>query len=72
MTNKIPTYKLSLNSVCKTEEEKQRVSLLMKTQGADMITINQKNQMVFSKNGVKLSTLNKDGRLKFHTNNIKQ
>ena len=72
MTNKIPTYKLSLNSVCNTEEEKQRVRLLMKTQGADMITINQKNQMVFSKNGLKLSTMNKDGSLKIHTNNIKQ
>ena len=37
-----------------------------------MITINQKNQMVFSKNGLKLSTMNKDGSLKIHTNNIKQ
>ena len=72
MTNKIPTFKLSLNSVCKTEEEKQRVRLLMKTQGADMITINQKNQMVFSKNGLKLSTMNKDGSLKIHTNNTEQ
>ena len=72
MTNKIPTFKLSLNSVCKTEEEKQQVLRLMKSQGADMITINQKNQMVFSKNGLKLSTMNKDGSLKIHTNNTEQ
>ena len=40
MTNKIPTFKLSLNSVCKTEEEKQQVLRLMISQGADAISIN--------------------------------
>jgi hypothetical protein len=72
MTNKIPTYKLSLDSVCKTEEEKQQVLRLMKSQGADAITINSKNEKVFTRNGLKLSTMNKDGSLKIHTNNTKQ
>ena len=31
MTNKIPTYKLSLDSVCKTEEEKQAIDDIRKT-----------------------------------------
>ena len=47
MTNKIPTFKLSLNSVCKTEEEKQQVLRLMKSQGADAFTVNSKNEKVF-------------------------
>ena len=72
MTNKIPTFKLSLNSVCKTEEEKQQVLRLMKSKGADAITINSKNEKVFTRNGLKLLTMNQDGSLKIHTNNIKQ
>tara|TARA_Y100000401_G_scaffold29925_1_gene21851 strand:- start:106 stop:360 length:255 start_codon:yes stop_codon:yes gene_type:complete len=65
----IPTFTLSINDICKTEKQKAKFRALLKSQGANSMIVNSKDEMTFCKNNKKLTTLNKKGKLlDIHTN----
>ena len=63
MKKAIPTFKLSINDVFKTKKQKDSFRALLKSQGANSVTINSSNQMTFCNNSKKLTTLSKKGKL---------
>ena len=69
MDKTIPIFTLSINDICKTEKQTAIFRALLKSQGADSVIVNSKNEMTFCKNNNKLTTLNKKGKLlDIHTN----
>ena len=69
MKKTIPTFTLSINDICKTDKQKAKFKDLLKSQGANSMIINSKDEMTFCKNNEKLSTLDKKGKLlDIHTN----
>ena len=69
MKKTIPTFTLSINDICKTEKQKANFRALLKSQGANSVIVNSKDEMTFCKNNNKLTTLNKKGKLlDIHTN----
>lgn len=69
MVKTIPTFTLSINDICKTSKQKAKFRALLKSQGANSVIVNSKDEMTFCKNNKKLTTLDKKGKLlDIHTN----